>query len=91
MFYFQQNRNLIIVIILAGFFYYLYWSNIIKSIDTTGNINNLIKDGPNINIVDLNKPLLPNQTYGNIRCRLSVEIYVRVTLCIHDFVDDKCI
>ena len=59
--------------------------------DSAIKINNLIlKDGPNINIFDLNKPLLPNQTYGNIRCRLSAEIYVKVTLCIHDIVNDKC-
>ncbi len=91
MFYFQSNRNLIIIVLLAFILYYLYWSNIIKSMETTGKINNSIfQDGPNINVVDLNKPLLPNQTYGNIRCRLSTEIYVKVTLCIHDIVNDKC-
>ena len=86
MFHYQCKR-LVILILFIYVLHYLIWRT--KLFEK--NKYSLKEDIPNINIVDLSRPLLPNQTYGNIRCRLSAEIHVRVTLCIHNIENDKCI
>jgi hypothetical protein len=45
-------------------------------------------DKPNVNVVNLSRPLLPANIYDKIMCRKSAQFVVRVELCIHDLERD---
>jgi hypothetical protein len=74
MFISNRKRKFIFLIVLACLFYI---SNLFEIFFAS-------KDKPNVNIINLNKPILPIETYNNINCRLSSKFYVSVTICVHD-------
>jgi hypothetical protein len=51
------------------------------------NIKNQ-NDKPKIFIFNLSKPLEPDAIYDSIKCRKSLDIYVRTMLCVHDTRND---
>lgn len=84
------KKDKITIILLALVFVYLYFFNL--------NTNSSVRDNkyasldtidkPNVNVINLGKPLIP-QLYDDIKCRLSSKVYVRVTLCVHNLLSDK--
>ena len=84
------KKDQIIIILLALVFVYLYFFNL--------NTNSSVRDNkyasldtidkPNVNVIDLGKPLIP-QLYDDINCRLSSKVYVSVTLCVDNLLNDK--
>ncbi|CAF0973210.1 unnamed protein product, partial [Brachionus calyciflorus] len=43
---------------------------------------------PSVNIIPLSEPLEPKEIYDSIQCRISEEIIVKTTLCVHDLSKD---
>ena len=52
-------------------------------------ISEATQEKPNVNIFNLNAPLVPDNIYAPINCRKSASFYdISTTLCIHNLEND---
>ena len=52
-------------------------------------ISEATQEKPNVNIFNLNAPLVPDNIYASINCRKSASFYdTSATLCIHNLEND---
>ena len=52
-------------------------------------ISEATQEKPNVNIFNLNAPLVPDNIYASINCRKSASFYdISTTLCIHNLEND---
>ncbi len=54
-------------------------------------LNTIYTENANVNIIDLNKELEPENIYRDIKCRKSAKFIIETTLCIHPLEKDMAV
>jgi hypothetical protein len=59
------------------------------SMSSTATTSKTTQEKPNVNIFDLNAPLVPENIYASINCKNSASFYnISTTLCLHNLEND---
>jgi hypothetical protein len=58
-------------------------------VNSATNISKATQEKPNVNIFNLNAPLVPDNIYASINCRKSASFYnISTTICLHNLEND---